>query len=111
MDCNISRLNFHQHQPLLPLLLLPISRVSTTASSSTATSSTTPIQNQIQQQIQQYDLFTQCKILNKQLGLLRANPSNNATSLSLENVINFINAVEIVLPSTSNEGCSIRVRS
>jgi hypothetical protein len=81
---------------------LPISGVGTTASSSTATSNTPPILYQIQQQIQQHELFTQCKILNKQLDLLRANPSNNATSLSLEKVANLINAMEIVLPSTSN---------
>ena len=74
----------------------------TADSSSTATSSTAPIINQIQQQIQQHELLTQCKILNKQLGLLRDNPSNNATSLPLENVTNLINAVVTVLPSTSN---------
>ncbi len=85
-----------------------ISGVSTTASSSTATSIT--ILKQIQQQIQQQELFTNnlneqlgfTRALNKQLGLLRDNSSNNATSLPLENVTNLINAVEIVLPSRSN---------
>ena len=56
--------------------------------------------------LQQHELLTQSKILNKQLGLLRANPSNNATSLPLENVTNLINAVTIVLPSTSTAGAA-----
>ena len=53
-----------------------------------------------------FEPLTQCKILNKQLGLLRANPSNNATSLPLKNVTNLINAVTNVLPSTSTAGAA-----
>ena len=40
----------------------------------------------------------QLKIVNKQLGLLRTNPSNNASHFPLENVTNFINAVTNVMP-------------
>ena len=35
---------------------------------------------------------------------LRADPSNNATSVPLENVTNLINALTNALPSTSNAG-------
>ena len=52
------------------------------------------------------ELLTQHKIVNKQLGLLQANPSNNATNFSLENVTNLINAVTNVLSAMSTAGAS-----
>ena len=49
---------------------------------------------------------SQLKIANKQLGLLRANPSNNAINFQLENVPNLINSVTNFLPATSTAGAS-----
>ena len=40
--------------------------------------------------------------MNKQLKLLRGNPSNNASNISLETVTNLINTVTTVMPTASN---------
>ena len=76
---------------------------STTASNVIATTSNATLTlNQIQQQIQQHELLKRLQIVNKQLSLLRANPSNNASSIPLLTVTNLISTVATVMPTTSN---------
>ena len=76
---------------------------SSTTIATSSTSSTTPLLNPIDQQIQQHDVLKQLQLLNKQLSLLRANPTNNAVSVSLETITNLLNTV---FPSTSNNASS-----
>ena len=76
---------------------------SSTTIATSSTSSTTPLLNPIDQQIQQHDVLKQLQLINKQLSLLRANPTNNAVSVPLETINNLVNTV---LPSTSNNASS-----
>ena len=72
-----------------------------TNNNSAVTVSATPFLDPIQQQIQQHELLKQLNIMNKELKLLRTQPTNTNTSVPLENVTNLLGIVANVLPSTS----------
>jgi hypothetical protein len=73
----------NREKQLLSLIAVSASK-DTVSNNAVINSSTTPMLNRIQQKIQQHELLTQLKIVNKQLGLLRANPTYNATNFPLE---------------------------
>ena len=75
-----------------------------TTNNSAATTSATPFLDPIQQKIQQHELLKQLNIMNKELKLLRTQPTNTNTSVPLENVTNLLGIVANVLPSTSTNG-------
>jgi hypothetical protein len=68
-----------------------------TTNNSAPTASPTPFLDPIQQQIQQHELLKQLNIMNKQLKLLRTQPTNTNTSVPLENVTNLLGIVANLL--------------
>ena len=80
----------------------PSISASTPHDTTATTSGAAPTLNPIQQQMEQHELLNQLQIVNKQLKLLRDNPSNNASNISLETVTNLIITVTTVMPTASN---------
>jgi hypothetical protein len=89
----VNNINANSNTLALPLVGI--------TNNSSATASTTPILDPIQQQIYQHELIKQLTIMNKELKLLRTQPTNSNTSVPLENEPNLLEAAANVLPSTS----------
>ena len=75
---------------------------STPHDTTATTSGATPTLNPISNKSNSKKLLNQLQIVNKQLKLLRDNPSNNASNIPLETATNLINTVTTVMPTASN---------